>query len=158
MRTVSMPLAPAGSVQSLAPPVVEVHGSRLAGLTVLCVDNDTAVLEGMRVLLAGWKCRVVAGASADEALVLLSQASLRPDVMLVDYHLDHGTGLDAIKIVRAHLGSDIPALVITADTSAELHRQVREMGYGLLKKPVKVAALRAALTQVSAQAAAAAAE
>ena len=74
-----------------------------------------------------------------------------PDVILADYHLDRGTGLDAIGAVRAHLGRDLPALVITADFSAELQHQARERGYGLLRKPVKVAALRSALTQARAQ-------
>ena len=149
--SVTVPRAPAGIAAAPAPPVAEVHAARLVGMTVLCIDNDLSVLEGMRVLLAGWNCRVLAASSAPEALAALARTGAQPDVILADYHLDRGTGLEAIGAVRAQQGRDVPALVITADASAELQRQVREMGLGLLRKPVKVAALRSALTQARAQ-------
>jgi DNA-binding response OmpR family regulator len=40
--------------------------------------------------------------------------------MLVDYHLDDGDGLAAIAEVRWKLGEEVPAILITADRSAEL--------------------------------------
>ena len=158
MFSVTLPGAPVGVIKAAAAPATAGHAARLAGMTVLCVENDAAVLEGMRILLAGWHCRVMTADSAREALTVLAISPWQPDIVLADYHLDNGTGLEAIAAVRAYLGRPLPALVITADTSAELQRQVREMGYGLLRKPVKVAALRAALTQVSLQAASVAAE
>ena len=40
----------------------------------------------------------------------------------------------------------LPAIVITADRSPELEEQVRARNYGLLRKPIKPAALRALIT------------
>ena len=67
--------------------------------------------------------------------------------MLADYHLDDGNGLDVVAAVRQALGADIPAVIITADNSAETQRRVREHDLILLRKPVKAAPLRAVLAQ-----------
>ena len=157
MFSVLAPLAATGTVKPFAPTVAEVHGSRLAGLTVLCIDNDAAILEGMRVLLSGWNCHVITADSSAEALTALALLERKPDIVLADYHLDHETGMQAIVAIRAVVGGQIPALLITADNSVELQRQARDAGYSLLRKPVKIAALRAALTQASARSEAAAA-
>ncbi len=47
-------------------------------------------------------------------------------------------------------------IVITADHSAEVQRAVRARGYALLRKPLKAAALRALMYQLTRQRAAAA--
>ena len=40
----------------------------------------------------------------------------------------------------------LPAIVITADRTVKLEDEVRSRGYGLLRKPIKPAALRALIT------------
>ena len=156
MFSVTLPTAPVGAVKALAPTAAEIHMARLSGLSVLCIDNDAAILEGMRTLLSGWKCHVMTADSSAEALAVLASATAPPDIVLADYHLDDETGMDAIAAVRRRLDLAVPALVITADNSVEVLRAIREAGYSVLRKPVKVAALRAALTQISARADAAA--
>jgi Na+/proline symporter/signal transduction histidine kinase/ActR/RegA family two-component response regulator len=156
MFSVTTPRAPAGARRREANSASATLAARLGGLTVLCIDNDAAILEGMRTLLSGWQCTVTTADSTAEALAALKTMPQRPDIVLADYHLDGETGLDAIAAVRAAVGHPIPALVITADNSAELQRQLREAGHGLLRKPVKVAALRAALMQANVQLSAAA--
>ena len=42
-------------------------------------------------------------------------------------------------------------IVITADHSAEVQREVRARGYALLRKPLKAAALRALVYQMTRQ-------
>jgi len=70
---------------------------------------------------------------------------------LVDYHLDTGDGLAAIKALRRRIsradGSDIPAIVITADRSLDIREQARAEGAYVLNKPIKPASLRALMTQ-----------
>ena len=155
MFGVALPMTKAG-VAAQHVKVAEVMQSRLAGLSVLCIDNDPTILRGMQTLLGGWGCYVTTAASGDAALRNIVETMTQPDVLLVDFHLDKGTGIDAIALVRGHLGIDTPAIVITADNSATLQRMVRDGGFGLLRKPVKAAALRAALTQISLQTASAA--
>ena len=67
----------------------------IAGLRVLCVDNDREILDGMRALLGRWGVRpLLAG---DRGRGAARWPATRPDVMLVDYHLhDRVDGLDAL--------------------------------------------------------------
>ena len=55
-----------------ATPPRERQGARapdsLAGLRVLCVDNDPEILDGMRALLGRWQVEVLTAATVDEAL------------------------------------------------------------------------------------------
>lgn len=119
----------------------------LASLSLLCIDNEPAVLDGMQTLLRGWGCRVRTAGSVEKAVAALADDEPPPDAILADYHLDRGTGVEAIIAVRAAAGRDIPAIVITADHTADVQREVRRLGLGLLRKPLKAAALRAVLTQ-----------
>jgi Na+/proline symporter/signal transduction histidine kinase/CheY-like chemotaxis protein len=127
----------------------------IAGCVALCIDNEPVVLAGMRTLLEGWGVIVLTAASAAQAVEVVRQSAkpsggkpgIRPSIVLADYHLDHGIGLDAIAAVRTELRSDIPAIIITADHSPEVQRDLKERNLGLLRKPLKAAALRAILTQ-----------
>lgn len=122
------------------------------GRFILCIDNEPAVLAGMEALLDGWGCRVATATSASVAVQAAAAMQAPPEVILADYHLDLGTGLAAIAAIRRKLGSDIPAVIITADHSAEVEREVREAGCSILRKPLKAAALRALMTRLLMQA------
>ena len=128
------------------PPAV---AGRLAGHLVLIIDNERQVLAGLATLLAGWGCRTIAAESTAVAVSLAAAAHEVPAAILADYHLDEGTGIAAVEAVRAALGADIPAVIVTADYRAEVQREVRAAGHGHLRKPLKAAALRALLTQLT---------
>ena len=128
-----------------------VIGVNIAGSLALCIDNERQVLDGMRELLEGWGCAVILAESATDAITALARHPRRPDIIFADYHLNGETGLDAIAAVRLAAGADIPAIVITADHSAEVQRVIRQSDYGLLRKPLKAAALRALLSQLMRQ-------
>ena len=120
----------------------------LAGISVLCIDNESAVLAGMEMLLSGWKCDVRTAPSTAEALRVVQAAGGGPEIVLADYHLDLGTGLDAIGALREELGVALPAIIITADHTPEVERLIRDADVGLLRKPLKAAALRALMTRL----------
>ena len=151
--SVELPSAGARAVEPAAAMTPSV--GRIAGLTVLCIDNELAGLTGMQVLLEGWGCRAVTAKNAAEALARLAEGGARPDIILADYHLDGGTGVEAVAAVRA-AGHERPVIIMTADHSAEVQRQVRLHGYHLLRKPLKAAALRALMYQLTWQRAVAA--
>ena len=68
------------------------------------------------------------------------------DLLLADYHLADGIdGLQALQQLRTLRGELPPVAMITADGSSELKQRARELGYPLLHKPVRPAALRALL-------------
>ncbi|HEX2257500.1 MAG TPA: PAS domain-containing hybrid sensor histidine kinase/response regulator [Afifellaceae bacterium] len=127
----------------------------MAGLVIQCIDDDERILLGMRALLTGWGAVALTARNAKEALTALRRAAAIPDVLLVDYHLGQGNGLGAIAEIRWKLGDDIPAVLITADRSAEVRELAARAGIRVLNKPLKPAALRAVLSQWPARQAAA---
>jgi CheY-like chemotaxis protein len=124
-----------------------VDAGRLAGMAVLCIDNEPKILDGMQALLGGWGCRVFKGADVESALAELAETKAVPSGLLVDYHLDEGNGIDAISELRWRFGADMPAILITADRSPLVREEARARDIQVLNKPVKPAALRALLAQ-----------
>lgn len=124
-------------------------GVDISGCTALCIDNETDVLNAMQALLAGWGCRTILAESGAAAEAGLLAQDARPDIVFLDYHLDEGSGLEALQLLRPWLGPAVPAVIITADYSAEVQREVRQAGCSLLRKPLKAAALRATISQLT---------
>ncbi len=120
---------------------------QLSGVTVLCIDNDLAILDGMETLLGGWGCRVLKAPDLATAVAAIAGAQASPDGLLVDYHLDDGNGIEAIAELRGRFGADLTAILVTADASPQVREDARANGIQVLNKPVKPAALRALLTQ-----------
>lgn len=143
MFSITVPRAAfASSVAALAVVNGNVADS-LAGLRVLCVDNDHEILDGMRALLGRWQVEVITAATVDEALQKVGE---QPAVMLVDYHLhDRLDGLQTLDALRDASAVPIAGALLTADGRDELKQLARERGYHLLTKPVKPASLRAFL-------------
>ena len=113
------------------------------GLSVLCIDNEPDILEGMRLLLSRWGYSVMLAATPEQAEQQVRDNGA-PDIVLVDYHLaDHRHGLDVMRQLDQVFDTKLRGIVITADRSSELEEAVRKTGYGLLRKPIKPAALRA---------------
>ena len=138
-------VSPAPVAQSV--PANEGPRGALASAMVLCIDNEPEVLDGMRFMLEGWGCQVVVTRDAKSAIAALTDSGQIPSIIVADYHLDNGTGADAVLAIRAHFGIDLPSVIVTADHSPEVQRQLRELELTLLRKPLKAAALRAVLMQ-----------
>ena len=121
-----------------------VDPGNLQGVRVLCVDNDSAILDGMEALLGQWNVKVLKARNSAEATELFGQSPV--DTILADYHL--GDGVDGIELLRQLCGSRTPTLtaaLISADHDAELMVAARNAGFPLLHKPLRPAALRALL-------------
>jgi signal transduction histidine kinase len=125
------------------------RGYGLFGTRVLLVENDPALCQAMVALLEKWQCDVRAAASTSEAMALLGDTIWTPDVVIADQHLEDGDlGNLLIDTVRAHLLRNVPALIVTADTSSALAQAARASGIELMRKPVKPAQLRALLAHL----------
>ena len=117
------------------------------GAQVLCIDNEPNILAGMSSLLGRWQCQVVTARDRSEVLAVI-EAGFRPQLVLVDYHLDGGdTGVELMAWLRALLKQDLPGVVISADGRSDLITRVRLSGLDYLPKPVKPAALRALISR-----------
>ncbi|MEZ5839726.1 MAG: PAS domain-containing hybrid sensor histidine kinase/response regulator [Hyphomicrobiales bacterium] len=145
--SVEIPLAESQISARTEPTAMPTPATQLAGMTVLCIDNEARILDGMEALLSGWGCTVLKAGSTREALKQLRDRGGSPDVVLVDYHLDEGTGLETVSSLRSRFGAGLPAVLITADRSPSVRDAARDRNIGVLNKPLKPAALRAVLAQ-----------
>jgi Na+/proline symporter/signal transduction histidine kinase len=123
----------------------------MSGSLIVCIENDAAILDGMKTLLTAWDAEVIAVADPDAATEAIEAAGKRVTGLLVDYHLDRGNGIAAIRDIRRRFGDGIPAILITADRSPHVRAAAREENIAVLNKPVKPASLRALLGQWRAQ-------
>ena len=129
----------------LAAPVLHSLPDALAGVRVLLIDDDEAVLSSMAQLLRAWGCVVDTADSIENALALA--ARIPPDVVLSDYRLrGQQTGGQAIAALRALVRSSLPALMITGDTAPDRLRETMSSGVPLLHKPLAPGQLLKALT------------
>jgi PAS domain S-box-containing protein len=144
--SVLVPVAdPALDCMAPRPAATTIVPSAVDRVRVLVIDNDPAILDGMTRLLRGWGCQVAAADDRAGAEARIRVDGFRPDIVLADYHLDHGQrGTELIIALRHALNEDIPAAVITADRSPELQTTVNALSaVSLLTKPIKPARLRA---------------
>jgi signal transduction histidine kinase len=119
----------------------------LGRLNVALVDDDAEIRESVRLLLEGWGCRYVAGATVAEIEEELRAQSLKPDAVIVDYRLAGAmSGLQAIERLRGTFGEKLPALIITG-TANPAFLQQRAAGIPFAIKPVAPGKLRAFLSQ-----------
>lgn len=122
-------------------------GNPLPGRRLLVLDNEVSILESMGALLGQWGCEVVT--ATDEVGALLALQGRAPELILADFHLDHGVvGCEVVRHLREHFGAAIPAVIITADRSDQCRRSLNKLGAPLLNKPVKPGKLRAVLSQL----------
>jgi len=118
---------------------------------VLCIDDDTEILDGMRMLLERWGCSVET-APGRAGAIKLAEAGFCPELIIADYHLDHGDDGIAVSLeFNRRTGQDTPVLVLTADREDDLGARVEQLGFVRLLKPVKPAALRAMMRHLLAE-------
>lgn len=149
--SVELPITTAIPIATRPKPAARPPAIRLEDVAVLCVDNEPKILTGMQTLLSGWGCEVITAGDAQEAEQAIHGFGRTPDVLLVDYHLDEGNGIDAAVQLRWRFNAQMPGALITADRSPSVRDAAEEKGLTVLHKPVRPAALRAFLTQARSQ-------
>ncbi len=121
----------------------------LTAVRVLVIDNEKTITEGMEALLTGWGNLVSTASGSEEALAALAAADSKIDMILADYHLNNEDGISVIRTLRTRARRPIPAVLITADRTPAVADLAVAHDVHLLRKPVKPAALRAAMAHVA---------
>lgn len=135
-----------GALQDDAAPAPDSRS--LAGLKVLAIDDDEAVRMGMQSLLQSWGCDCITAESSADALECLEDVT--PDLIITDFRLRHEeTGKQVLQALRAYLGTPVPAIIMTGDTSPQRLRDAQSTSALLLHKPVSTAQLRDAMVQLT---------
>jgi signal transduction histidine kinase len=145
--SVMVPTAKAINYTAAVTTATPLSRTPISGALIVCIENDAAILDGMKTLLTAWDAEVIAVADPDAAIEAIEASDGRVTGLLVDYHLDRGNGIAAIRDIRHRFGDSIPAILITADRSPHVRAAAREEKIAVLNKPVKPASLRALLGQ-----------
>jgi CheY-like chemotaxis protein/anti-sigma regulatory factor (Ser/Thr protein kinase) len=147
MFSVTVPTATAVNHTTAVTIATPLSRTPISGAQIVCIENDLAILDGMKTLLKAWDAEVIAVTDPDAAMEAIEAAGGSVTGLLVDYHLDRGNGVAAIRDIRRRFGETIPAILITADRSPHVRAAAREENIAVLNKPVKPASLRALLGQ-----------
>ncbi len=145
--SVTVPVAEAINHTAAVLSTTPISKTPMSGALVVCIENDLAILDGMKTLLTAWDAEVIAVTDPEAAMAAMEVATKPITGLLVDYHLDRGNGVAAIRDIRRRFGENIPAILITADRSPNVRAAAREETIAVLNKPVKPASLRAVLGQ-----------
>ena len=139
-----------GVEELLAEPAVPVAGlpknDKLAGLRVLVVDDDPLVLNGMGGILASWGCLVSLADCRQEVRDKYAESHF--DLVICDYRLPDGNGLDLAERIEELCEAPPPFILVSGDTAPEVLQAVNERGHHLLHKPVRPAKLRSMMSFV----------
>jgi signal transduction histidine kinase/CheY-like chemotaxis protein len=145
--SVTVPIATAINHTAAVTSATPLSRTPMSGALIVCIENDAAILDGMKTLLKAWDAEVIAVTDPEAAMAAIEASGGDVTGLLVDYHLDRGNGVAAIREIRRRFGENIPAILITADRSPNVRAAAREENIAILNKPVKPASLRALLGQ-----------
>jgi two-component system, sensor histidine kinase len=121
----------------------------LSGLEVLIIEDDALSARALASLLKSWACKVHLVEGLAKALPLVARGYV-PNVIISDYRLRDGeNGLDTVRRLRAAIGRDVPACLMSGDTDPALMQSARDTGLTLLHKPVRPAKLRSLIRRLA---------
>lgn len=109
---------------------------------IVVIDDERDALDATALLLRTLGYAVYAGRSAAAARTEFEKAARLGeapvvDLVITDYRLEAGkTGIEAIREIRAYLGWEVPALILSGDTSPARLKEVTASGHRLLHKPL----------------------
>ena len=114
------------------------------------MDDDPAILSGIRYLLRSWGCEVAVAEDRLQAMEAIEDWAGPADIVLSDLNLRDGEhALEVFTALDRHYEPDgeIPfaRLLITGETRSERLREIVAAKITLLHKPVSPPQLRAAM-------------
>src|SRR5262249_4832995 len=90
----------------------------------------------------------VSVATGNEALILVTEKGMRPDLVVSDYNLPGMSGVETIQALRAAITWKIPAIVLTGDIRSHAIEAIAQHDVGVLVKPTDAAELRQLIRQL----------
>jgi two-component system, sensor histidine kinase len=125
--------------------------SATARLAVLLVEDDARVRNATRLFLKSEGYDVTAVASFEDA-VSAAQAGNDFRLLITDYHLGSiHTGVQVIAAVREQLGRELPAILITGDTSSAMRELRGDDALRTASKPINPDELMNLVRELSAR-------
>jgi DNA-binding NtrC family response regulator len=103
--------------------------------TVLVIDDETGILESLRILLKNEGFTPLTANSGKQAIEQL--ADLRPDIILSDVRMPNVSGVQVLSAARA-LDPEMPVILMTAQATLQSAMQaVNEGAFYYIQKPFR---------------------
>ena len=102
---------------------------------VLLIDDDPAIVDATTMLLGSAAIKVYSALSGDEALAHVD-GGVRPDIVVSDYRLPGYNGIEVIRRIRKATVNDLPAVLMTGDTSGKEIEAANLVNCTVLYKPI----------------------
>ena len=120
------------------------------GEHVLIIDDDKAARESLQGLLSSWELDVMSAGNFAQASLALEQDAQASKLKLIicDYRLPQTSGVETIATLRAQLGVQVLAILISGDTAPDSVALMQASSLPILYKPVRPAKLRALITSL----------
>ncbi len=113
--------------------------------TVILIEDDANVTNAWSLLLEAEGYRVVTAESAPEAHALIERLDEAPVLIVSDFHLlDGSTGVEAVATIREYFDRNIPAFIVSGDTTKVVNDARPVDNSTLMRKPVNTRRLLAA--------------
>lgn len=143
--SVTVPFAAESNVVAASEePIGSTSTGSASGLIIL-IEDDVNVANAWALLLETEGYRVATAASASEAQALINHLDVVPALVISDFHLlDGSTGVAAVTYIREFYARNIPAFVVSGDTSKVVEDARTLDNCTLMSKPVDTERLLAA--------------
>jgi DNA-binding response OmpR family regulator len=110
------------------------HG---VGGTILLIEDDRCVASAWSMLLKAEGFDLLLADSVSSAVEVVRRSGMRPDLLISDFHLaENSNGVEAVATIREMSGDDLPAIIISGDTSKVVDSARMLANCVLLSKPV----------------------
>lgn len=147
--SVTVPIASGKPTVTAQPAQANLPAPTIAGLRIVFIDDEQEIRDAMKELFESWECEYLLAEDLTDALEQISEWDFPPNIIVTDYRLRDGLlGTQVITELRDRFQHQIPAIIVTGDTSPERLKDAMSSGATVLHKPIKAIKLRMLIEQL----------
>src|SRR5882672_2896302 len=121
-------------------------------LTVLLVDDEINLRESLAELVESEGFRSSQASNGEDAIKILREAAVRPDMILLDMRMPRLDGLGVLRTVKDEKLTDAPIIVVSAFGDSSKMIEAMKLGaYDYITKPLDVDEIVAILHRAAEQ-------
>ncbi len=107
----------------------------MENVKVLCIDDEESIRYALSAVIQSQDWIPYTAKNVKEGLVSLEE--VKPDIILIDYHMPDINGIEGVKLIRK-IDASIPIIVFTIDFDQEVADKFMEAGAtDFATKPIK---------------------
>jgi PAS domain S-box-containing protein len=111
--------------------------------TILLIEDEGSVRNALELWLRSEGLGAVSVANGNEALALIAEKGMRPDLILSDYNIPGPlNGIESVHALREALAWKIPAIILTGDTRSQVVDAIAKHDVAVAIKPMKADQLK----------------